>query len=55
MRTLREIKHEIEMVDRELAKYLITASDADQQMAILDRRRSRLETEYQEALLTENV
>lgn len=55
MRTIREIKHEMEMVDRELHKYMITANDADEQMLILDRRRSRLEKEYQTALLTENV
>ena len=55
MRRLSEIKHEMEMIDRELHNYMIKDNDADEQMLILDRRRGRLEKEYQTALLNQKV
>lgn len=50
MRNLREVKHEIDMVEREMAQWVITASDADNQLARLDRRRASLEKELIEVL-----
>lgn len=47
MRTIREIEHEIDMVQREMSQCILAQSDLDIRLSRLDKRRAQLEKELE--------